>query len=302
VNQLSVKHIARLTVLVAFFIAFVPGSGMAQESGLLAVNAALDEALLRGDAEAVDELLDPEFTWIFKDGSQAFSPDVVRLLPTPGTTNGEDQEIAERIYGTAGVLQVFSGTVRALRVWANRTDGWKLVHINELDVGPEYRSRRGAYRDSLPSEQLPDCVNPCTTIPYRPSTAGAQGALESWQGQEIAAATMNMSYEDGWAYYAAEENVGQFSGRPAGNPKQVRLENTYRRIERGVTKSAQSTVLQMRLVDLDDAVLMVMIGRPLDGKPFYVSRVLVNRDGRYQMAASYHTDIQDSPSFRLVIE
>ena len=69
-----------------------------------------------------------------------------------------------------------------------------------------------------------------------------------------------------------------------------------------MTKSAQSTVLQMRLIDLDDAVLMVMLGQPLDGKPFYASRVLVNRDGRYQMAASYHTDIQDSPSFRLVME
>jgi hypothetical protein len=47
---------------------------------------------------------------------------------------------------------------------------------------------------------------------------------------------------------------------------------------------------------------MVMLGQPLDGKPFYASRVLVNRDGRYQMAASYHTSIQDSPSFRLVME
>ncbi|MGI9257272.1 MAG: nuclear transport factor 2 family protein, partial [Gammaproteobacteria bacterium] len=262
----------------------------------------LDEAFRDGATETVDGILDPEFTWVFKDGSHAFRSDVVRLLPAPGTSNGEEQEITERIYGKVGVVQVFSGTVRALRVWANRPDGWKLVHINELDVSPEYATRGGAYRDSLPNEQLPDCVNPCTTIPYQPSTSGSQAAMESWQGQEIAAATMNMSYEDGWAYFAAEENVGQFNGRPAGNPKQVRLENTYRRIERDVTKSAQSTVLQMRLIDLEDAVLMVMVGQPLDGKPFYASRVLVNRDGRYQMAASYHTDIQDAPAFRLVME
>jgi hypothetical protein len=274
----------------------------AQESDLLATNAALDEAFLGSDTDGVDALLHPEFTYVFKDGSHAFRSDVVRLLPTPGTSNGEEQEIHERIYGQVGVVQVFSGTTRALRVWNDTADGWKLVHINELDVAPEYATRGGAYRDTLSSDQLPDCVNPCTTIPYQPSTAGAQGAMDSWKGQEVAAASMNMSYEDGWAYYAAEENVGQFNGRPSGNPKQVRLENTYRRIEQGVEKSAQSTVLQMRLIDMDDAVLMVMIGQPLDGKPFYASRVLVNRDGRYQMAASYHTDIQDAPSFRQVLE
>ncbi len=301
-GHLSRIRIAGLAVLTASATGLMYSPGIAQESDLLATNAALDEAFRSGNTEAVDGLLDPEFSWVFKDGSYTFRSDVVRLLPAPGTSNGEEQEIHERIYGKVGVVQVFSGTTRGLRVWANRSDGWKLVHINELDVGPEYASRRGAYRDSLPNEQIPDCVNPCTTIPYQPSTPGSQAAMESWQGQEIAAATMNMSYEDGWAYYAAEENVGQFNGRPAGNPKQVRLENTFRRIEEGIAKSAQSTVLQMRLIDLDDAVLMIMVGQPLDGKPFYVSRVLVNRDGRYQMAASYHTDIQDSPSFRLVME
>ena len=301
-RHLSSIRIAGLAVLAAFSIALMFGPGMAQDSSLLAANAALDEAFLGGNTEAVDGLLDPEFTWVFKDGSHAFRSDVVRLLPTPGTSNGEEQEIMERIYGKVGVVQVFSGTVRGLRVWANRPDGWKLVHINELDASSEYANRGGAYRDTLPNDQLPDCVNPCTTIPYQPSTPGSQAAMESWKGQEIGAFTMNMSYEDGWAYYAAEENVGQFTGRPAGNPKQARLENTFRRIEQGISKSAQSTVLQMRLIDLDDAVLMVILGQPLDGKPFYASRVLVNRDGRYQMAASYHTNIQDSPSFRLVME
>lgn len=301
-DYLSSNRIPSSAVLGALFLAFMSELSIAQESSLVAVNATLDEAFIDGDTEAVDGLLDPEFTWVFKDGSHAFRSEVVRLLPTPGTSNGEEQEIMERIYGKVGVVQVFSGTVRGLRVWASRPGGWKLVHINELDVSPEYATRGGAYRASLPNEQLPDCVNPCTTIPTHPSTPGAQAAMESWQGQEIAAATMNMSYEDGWAYYAAEENVGQFNGRPAGNPKQVRLENTFRRIEQGIAKSAQSTVLQMRLIDLDDAVLMIMIGQPLDGKPFYASRVLVNRDGRYQMAASYHTDIQDSPSFRLMME
>jgi hypothetical protein len=298
-SYLSSTRIAGSAVLAA---ALMSGPVIAQESSLLAASAALDEAFLGGNTEVVNGLLDPEFTWVFKDGSHAFRSDVVRLLPTPGTSNGEEQEIMERIYGEVGVVQVFSGTVRGLRVWANRPDGWRLVHINELDVDPKYATTRGAYRDSLPSEQLPDCVNPCTTMPYQPSTPGAQAALESWQGQEIAAATMNMSHEDGWAYYVADENIGQHTGRPSGNPKQVRLDGTYRRIEQGVAKSAQATVLQMRLIDLGDAVLMIMVGQPFDGWPYYVSRVLVNRDGRYQMAASYHTNIQDSPSHRVVME
>ena len=295
-------RISGSAVIAAFATVFMFTTSVAQESELLATNAALEEAFRAGDTDGVDVLLHPEFTYVFKDGSHAFRSDVVRLLPTPGTSNGEEQEIHERIYGQVGVVQVFSGTTRALRVWNNTGGGWMLVHINELDVAPEYATRGDAYRDTLSTDQLPDCVNPCTTIPYQPSTPGSQGAMDSWKGQEVAAASMNMSYEDGWAYFAAEENVGQFNGRPSGNPKQVRLENTYRRIEQGVAKSAQSTVLQMRLIDMDDAVLMVMIGQPLDGKPFYASRVLVNRDGRHQMAASYHTDIQDAPAYRQVLE
>ncbi|MFL2553931.1 MAG: nuclear transport factor 2 family protein [Candidatus Rariloculaceae bacterium] len=291
-----------IPVFISLSAVLTPAISEAQSTDLLLSNAMLDEALADDDARTVDQLLDPEFTWVFKDGSHAFRSDVVRLMPVPGTSNGEEQEIMERIYGKVGVLQVFSGTVRGLRVWANRPDGWRLVHINELDVSSQFASRNGAYRDTLPNEQLPDCVNPCTIIPNHPSTPGAQAAMESWQGQEIAAASMNMSAEDGWAYYVADENVGQFNGRPSGNPKQVRIDGTYARIERGVAKSAQSTVLQMKLVDLDDAVVMVMIGQPLDGKPFYASRVLVKRGGRYQMAASYHTDIQAAPRFRQMLE
>jgi hypothetical protein len=289
-----------IPAFIALLALLTPAISEAQSTDLLLSNAMLDEALADDDARIVDQLLDSEFTWVFKDGSNAFRSDVVRLLPVPGTSNGEEQEIMERIYGKVGVLQIFSGTVRGLRVWANRPDGWRLVHINELDVSPRFA--RNANRNRLPNEQLPDCVNPCTIIPNHPSTFGAQAAMESWQGQEIAAANMNMSAEDGWAYYVADENVGQFSGRPSGNPKQVRLDNTYARIEQGVVKNAQSTVLQMKLIDLDDAVLMVMIGQPFDGKAFYVSRVLVKRGGRYQMAASYHTDIQAAPRFRRMLE
>ena len=301
-NRFSDFGIAGVLAGCVLIVATLSGTVFAQTGDLLAANAALDEALTGDNTAATDRLLDPEFTWVFKDGSHSSRFDVLSLLPDPGTSNGEEQEIMERVYGKVGVVQVFSGTVRALRVWANRPDGWKLVHINELDVAPEYATRGGAYRDTLPNDQLPDCVNPCTLIPTHPATPGELAAMQSWQGQEIAAATMNMSYEDGWAYYAAQENVGQFNGRPSGNPKQVRLEGTYARIERGIKKSAQSTVLQMNLVDLGDAVLMVMLGQPLDGKPFYASRVLVNRDGRYQMAASYHTDIQGAPAFRQVLE
>jgi hypothetical protein len=147
-------------VVTGLTAALIPAIGAAQGDDLLASNAALDEAFADGDAGAADRLLDPEFTWVFKDGSHAFRSDVVRLLPTPGTSNGEQQDIMERIYGKVGVLQVFSGTVRGLRVWANRPDGWKLVHINELDVSPEYATPGGAYRASLPLARRSPLIHP----------------------------------------------------------------------------------------------------------------------------------------------
>ena len=98
-SYLSSIRIAGSAVLAAFLIALMSGPGIAQESGLLTANAALDEAFRNGNTEAIDGFLDPEFTWVFKDGSQAFRSDVVRLLPVPGTSNGEEQEIMERTYG-----------------------------------------------------------------------------------------------------------------------------------------------------------------------------------------------------------
>ena len=278
---------------------------------LLDANGLLDRALENRDHAAVDGLLDPEFSWVFPDGSHYYRPDILRSLPMPRAGIGNGAEVMERIYGTkVGVIQVFSGPFRGLRVWARRSAGWRIVHMHELDTtradspAPAVPLAQGfRYRDTLTADQLPDCENPCTVMPYEPTTPRSKATLDSWMGQEVASAAMDINPEDGWAYYVADENVGQRSGNGGqGNPKLRRIATTLRRIEAGVEKSAQSVVLHMRLVDLEDAVLMVMIGQPLDGKPSWNSRVFVPNVDRYQMAASYGTIIRDVPSYRQLLE
>lgn len=298
-----------VTSLLALSMSLAWTAGRAQDGDplsetVLEANSAFDSALASDNREALDELLDPEFTWIFPDGSFYGRSDTLQALPdsAPSTT-GEPISVDERAYGRVRALEVSSGLVRALRIWVLRPEGWRLIHMNELVKAPEReggpRPYRPAYRDTVP---VPDCDNPCENVPYVPTTERARDALISWQRQEYGAHTMDM---DLWGAYVTDDWVGQRAGG-VRNPKERRIRVTERRIEHGVTGSAQATVLQMRLYDLEDAVLMVSLTQGLRGRPQYRSRIFVHdgerADGgpRYKMAESYGQAVEGTPVFERV--
>ncbi|MDG2088355.1 MAG: nuclear transport factor 2 family protein [Arenicellaceae bacterium] len=268
---------------------------------VLTSNATFEQAMEERNRGVIDRLLDPDFSWIFPEGSYYGRPETIAALPqtAPGKT-GETISIAERAYGNVRALEVSSGLVRALRIWVLRAEGWRLLHINELvkraepegDPGPY----RVAYRDTLP---VPVCDNPCETVPYLPTSQRSKDALLSWQQQEIGAHTMDM---DLWGAYVTDDWVGLRAGAQR-NPKARRIALTNRRKENGVFGSAQSTVLQMRLYDLEDAVLMVSLTQGLRGRPEYRTRIFVHDGTRadggplYKMAESYGQAVFGAPVF-----
>jgi hypothetical protein len=264
-------------------------------------NTVFDEAMDGKDRPVIDALLDPEFSWVFPDGSYYSRSDALVTLPeTALSKTGEMVSVAERVYGRVRVLEVSSGLVRALRIWVLRAEGWRLLHINELVKRIEPAGGPGpyrpAFRDTVP---VPNCDNPCESVPYVPVTQRSRDALLSWQQQEIGGHTMDM---DLWGAYVTDDWVGQRAGGQR-NPKARRIALTNRRKENGVSASAQSTVLQMRLYDLEDAVLMVSLTQGLRGRPEYRTRIFVHDGMRvdggplYKMAESYGQVVVGTPVF-----
>ncbi len=266
-------------------------SGRAVNQSAIQANTAFDNALASDNSPGLENLLDPEFSWIFPDGSYYGRSDTLAALPdsAPSTT-GEAITVVERAYGRVRALEVSSGLVRALRIWVLRPNGWRLLHMNELVKAPEREGEpppyRAAYRDTVPVQS---CDNPCETVPYTPATQRSLDALRSWQQQELGSHLMDMEL---WGSYVTDDWVSYRAGSVA-NSKERRIRLTNRRAENGVTGSTQATVLQMRLYDLTDAVLMVSLTQGLRGRPEYRTRIFVHdgqrSDGgpRYKMAESY---------------
>lgn len=298
-----------VTCLVGFSTALAWTASHAQNGdplrkSVLDANVRFDSALASDNRAALDEILDPEFTWIFPDGSYYGRSDTLQALPDAATsTTGEESSVAERAYGRVRALEVSSGLVRALRIWVLRPDGWRLLHMNELVKAPEPqgapRPYRAAYRDTVPVQA---CDNPCEAVPYVPATQRSLDALRSWQQQELGSHTMDMEL---WGSYVTDEWISQRAGSPQ-NSKERRIRLTDRRAEHGVAGSTQATVLQMRLYDLEDAVLMVSLTQGLRGRPEYRTRIFVHdgerADGgdRYKMAESYGQVVAASAVFERV--
>jgi hypothetical protein len=81
--------------------------------------------------------------------------------------------------------------------------------------------------------------------------------------------------------------------------KKQRIANTLRQKQAGVRTNEVPPVLWARTLDFGNTVLLLMLQQPYKGQPYYATRVYVNRDGRYQMAVSYHTSIASVPEFAL---
>jgi len=290
-------------------LAWAEGHAQSRDSlsaSVLEANEKFDSALASDNRAALEQTLDPEFTWIFPDGSFYGRSDTLLALPNAATsTTGEPIDVVERAYGRVRAIEVSSGLVMALRIWVLRPDGWRLIHMNELVRAPETGGAPGpdrrSYRDTV---AVQPCDNPCEAVPYLPTTQHSIDALRSWQQQELGSHLMDM---DLWGAYVTDDWVAQRAGGRS-NPKTRRIELSNARVEQGVTGNTQATVLQMRLIDLDDAVLMVSLTQGLRGRPEYRSRIFVHDgqrpDGedRYKMAESYGQVVAASPVFERVPE
>src|SRR6185295_20025211 len=143
----------------------------APQSEVVKADEAITKALVSGDRAAAEKMLDADFSWIDPDGvyyatkGEAFAHNVKPLVGTGG-----DVKVIEHRYGKLVYVERSEGEQKfSAHFWAQRPNGWRLLHVNDLEV------RQRDYQ-TVPTTFNVPCTNPCHVLPYKPLGAGEKSA------------------------------------------------------------------------------------------------------------------------------
>jgi uncharacterized protein DUF4440 len=271
---------------------------------VLAHNRAFEDAFARANVGELGGDLLPDFTWIDSDGVLQDKQEVLGNLPS-GTgpklaaiSSASGAEVIERTYGQVAFVQVHSGTAYSLRVFQAIPSTWHLLHVIDAVQPPPSAQPASGAAAAVPSEAGVDteCINPCKIVPFKPATPGAKAAFSSWLELERGSLVRDM---DLWGRHVLDDCIIVDSGGHGVITKSQRMANTLKQKQAGVRTNEVPPVLWARTFDFGESVLLLMLQQPYTGQPYYATRILVNRAGRYQMAVSYHTSIAWVPDFAL---
>lgn len=243
-----------------------------------------DEAFLKtvqgGDAKTVGRLLDDKLEWTDTAGQTRTKEGTLKEVKAfVAAHSGDTSEVKAFNYGTVGYVLGVQGRNRFLRIWVKRAGGWRL--FNDLAT-------------AIPAEAPPfphftgDCVNPCKTLPYTPTTGMDKAILVAWQKAKNDEWHPN---PDDWALWVADEFL--IINRTARG-KVERVGIIAKQKEAGEAGPPGDPIVSMRMFDFGDhAAVMLSRHNPYrGGKPYYNVRVWINRDSRWQLAVSQQTVIQ----------
>jgi hypothetical protein len=257
----------------------------ADAEALLRVNEALEHALQGRDQQGTEQLLDPEVTWVSPEGIIRTKSEVLAEMPRPAAVSSGDARVTEHTYGQVAVVQVHRGQAHVLRVWVRRSSGWRVFHVGEI-MQPAKPDVSG------PGIETP-CINPCTIIPFKPTSASEQAVVTSWQQMEMGA-YRHSGME--WGAHAADEFqvISSWSNQPLAKADRVAAYDKLR--ENGIRANTVSPLVWAHMWDFGDTIFMLAEHTRYGGKPDVASRVWVKRDGHWLLAVSYHTIIKAMPA------
>jgi hypothetical protein len=255
------------------------------EQAVLRANKALEQALQEADKTKTARLLEAEFTWVLPEGVIQTKREALAQLPQPLVVSGGGAQVTERTYGQVAVVQVHKGQEHVLRIWVRRPGGWRVLHISEIKQPLKSDA-------SAPGIETP-CINPCTTVPFKPESDGEQAVLASWQQLETGAYNHNGA---AWGAHVAEEFlvVSSWSNRPMTKSDRCAAYDKLR--EDGIHANTVAPLFWAHMWEFGDTIFMLGGHTPHGGKPDIASRVWINRDGRWLLAVAYHTIVRAMPS------
>lgn len=254
------------------------------DAALLAADRALAQAVAIADTESALSLMDKEITWTDAGGRTLGRSEMALMLPEPAIEDEGGAEVRRFDYEHVGVVQIDRDTLHSLRVWVRRPAGWRLL------VYQEVRSL-AAPPTSTPGTGK-ECVNPCRTVPYEPTSPNERAVIAAYQALEIAAHAADTA---NWPRYVADEFILVSSNSDRTFDKAARLNGLRQATYGGVSPTE---LLSARLFDFDTVVVMRSQHRPDRGDRLQITRVWVNRNGTWASTLSYQTSIRAAAATR----
>ena len=246
------------------------------DRAVMPLDARLVAALEKADKTSLDQLMDPDFSWVTPAGVLRARSSILAATPKPAIASGSGAEVTARSLGSKiVVVQYHSGKTHAMHVWVNRGANWRLLHINEVTEGP-----RVVYAGTTLGGA--ECINPCKVVPFVPATANEKAVMESWQAQQ--------SSPEDWARHIPDDNVARTSNGTYTKADRIAVQQEQ---TKAGTKAAAGPLTYARIWEFGDSALMLALQPRAVGKPFWGSRVFELRNGVWMMAESYQTTIQD---------
>lgn len=274
-----VTRVFVVSVICGCVLAAKPAAAADQKEAVLQADRVLVQAVAKKDKTALAGMLDADFTSTDSTGQTRGKKQLLEDLTAAGAL-GSDQQVQARGYGDVGMVTAAAGKVRVLRVWVKRPAGWRVLVHQDTAVGSAGSGGPGSR----------DCENPCKTLPYQPHTAAQRGVIASWQAQETAETNHDSAT---WARTVADEFLVITSTRDHPNTKSDRMA-TFDKQKITGEPAAPLPLVSARMVDFPGVVVMTSIQQRGNGKPNHVTRLWIERDGRWQLAFSQQTVVQQA--------
>ena len=250
------------------------------DASVLALDRQFVKAVASGESASVAKFLDKDLTWTDAQGATVSTTEVAHALPSPALGDESGAEVTERTYGYVGAVNASQGKMHVLRLWVKRASGWKLLVYHEVKQLEQPSTSAGS--------GVKDCENPCKAVPYQPANEAERAIIASWQALEAGVTAHDSA---AWAPHIADEFIQISSNSDHVISKAGRMETLDKQKQSGVG-SAPSPLISAKMFDFGDAVIMACLHQPFTGKPIHVSRLWIERDGKWIMAISYQTTIQ----------
>jgi hypothetical protein len=254
----------------------------AGDKTLLQADRAFLEAVTKTDKTALGKLLDADFTWTDSDGKTQTRAQALQDLPKLGIGDEGGAEVRNYTYAEVGVIEANRGNVHALRVWVKRPEGWRVIvyqTVTSLDAPPSFSPGAGK-----------NCENPCGAVPFKPRNERERQVITAYEGLESAAVIHDSAK---FSAYVGDEFAAASSNSDKLFDKRSRMAEFDRSKMGGV---APTPLVSARMFDFGDTVIMTSLHRPDRGRPLHVTRVWVERDGKWVETVSYQTAIKAHPA------
>lgn len=279
-------RMVRIAVIVSIgwtMAAFGSGQAAAAEVNQAVMDAdhAFVQALSQSNKAALGKLLDADFTWTNTQGKTVARSAALGDLSSLAGGNPADAEVKEITFGEVGEVTAISGKTHVLRVWVKRPAGWRLLVAHAATLAEKGHTGTAAERGT-------ECVNPCKTIPYKPKNAAERGVIASWQALETAVTNHE---SQNWGPHVADEFMLVSSGNDHPLDRKDRMDILDKQKKAG-TGSAPAPLVSARMYDFGNTVVMTSLHQSPGGKPTHVTRIWINRDGRWLLAYSQQTAVQ----------